>query len=136
MYVLHNLQRQFSGYQFFIANLKASNDLFPLISLIFFESKKEILSAPLYTEFIVTSGSWRKLRFDIALGWSSFENIIGDVPFETLNISASRNSKFRLRTEIGQTYLSNSAKLKSLTLYIIRKYFEGIPFILLFRALL
>ena len=121
MYVLPNPHEKFVCCQFFIADSKATNDLFSLnsygTSLYIFLPKEETLSVPLYTEF---TKQWCKLKFDIALPWSNFENRIANVNVPKKCLSG----------------VSNLAKYEYLSLYNIRKYFSRILFILPFRNLL
>ena len=68
-------------------------------------------------------------------GWNNFENIIRDTKLETEH-SYDKDMQFRLCIETDVSCLSNSAKLEFLSLYIIRKHFSWIFFILRFRTLL
>ena len=89
--------------------------------------KKKIPFVALYTEFtkrLVKLGQWRKLKFDITLGWNNFKNIIGSVSFETSNIFVTRTQKIWLRIELDLCFLSNSAKFECLWLYIFCKIFK------------
>ena len=79
---------------------------------------------------MVNLACWRKWKIHVALWWNNFENIFEDVPLKTLNISVARTSKFWMCIKTDLSCLSNSAKPERLSLFIIRKYFSWILYIL------